>query len=173
MESVIRAARRDERPIASALVHAAGLPIDGLDRATLLLIAERDGQLVGTAALERHGHPEHPVFLLRSVAVAERGRSIGTRLVAAALDEVDRHVAPVALLTETAADWFPRFGFERVARSALPTALSESEELRGACPASAVALLRPAGVAPGHIATAAEPDLRRLSIRAQRGQRSA
>lgn len=35
---------------------------------------------------------------------------------------------------------FPRFGFRRVERDRLPTALAESREFQGACPASAIAL---------------------------------
>jgi amino-acid N-acetyltransferase len=54
----------------------------------------------------------------------------------------DQQQAPVALLTETADGWFPRFGFRPVPREALPAALSASAELRGACPATARALLR-------------------------------
>jgi amino-acid N-acetyltransferase len=50
----------------------------------------------------------------------------------------------VALLTETAAGWFPRFGFHPVDRAALDPALAASAELAGACPATAQAFLRPA-----------------------------
>lgn len=142
--TVIRAGRPDDWATASAVVRAAGLPTDGLDHAVMLLLAERDGQIVGTAALEQHGPPDRPVFLLRSVAVTAhgQGQGVGTRLVVAALDRVDSHQAPVALLTETAADWFPRFGFTPVPRGALPADLAASEELRGACPATAEAMLR-------------------------------
>jgi amino-acid N-acetyltransferase len=44
------------------------------------------------------------------------------------------------LLTTTAEGYFPRLGFERIARDELPAALAASEELRGACPASAVTM---------------------------------
>ena len=64
-------------------------------------------------------------------------------LVRAALAAVDP-AGPVALLTETAAGWFPRFGFHLVDRAALDPALAASAELAGACPATAQAFLRPA-----------------------------
>ena len=42
------------------------------------------------------------------------------------------------LLTETAARFFPRFGFAVEDRSSAPPAVRESVEFRAACPASAV-----------------------------------
>jgi amino-acid N-acetyltransferase len=128
------------------LIAAAGLPLAGLDDAALVLVAAADGAVVGTVALERHGTGSDTVFLLRSAAVAPawRGRGVGAELTAAALAHVDAAEAPVALLTETAAGYFPPFGFAAVPRDRLPAALAASAELQGACPASARALLRPA-----------------------------
>jgi len=130
------------------LIAAAGLPLAGLDDAALVLVAEDADTVIGTVALERHGTGTDAAFLLRSASVAPawRGRGVGAQLTAAALAHVDAAVAPVALLTETAAGYFPRFGFTAVPRSRLPTALAASIELQGACPASARALLRPASV---------------------------
>ena len=122
------------------LVASAGLPTAGLASAWRTWVAERDGQVIGTASLERHDD----ALLLRSVAVAAglQGQGVGTRLVTTALTAASK-VGPVALLTETAAGWFPRFGFTPVPRAALDPALGASAELRGACPDSAVAMLRP------------------------------
>jgi amino-acid N-acetyltransferase len=51
----------------------------------------------------------------------------------------------LALLTETADEYFPRFGFTAVERTELPVELEASPELRGgACVTTAGALLRPA-----------------------------
>jgi amino-acid N-acetyltransferase len=140
----IRAAAPEDVPGVRALVAGAGLPLDGLEDAGVLLVAEADGELVGTVALERHGEGPETVFLLRSAAVApgRRGRGIGAALTAEALERVDAVAAPVALLTETADGWFPRFGFHPLPRTDLPVALAASAELRGACPDTARALLR-------------------------------
>jgi len=141
----VREAAPADLPAVHDLVAAAGLPLDGLDDAAHVLVAERAGGVVGVVALERHGNDGRPVFLLRSAAVdaAERERGIGAALVSAALALVDEARGEVALLTETAAGYFPRFGFAAVDRGALPAALAASAELRGACPASAHAFLRP------------------------------
>lgn len=126
-----------------ALVTEAGLPLAGLHTAATVLVADAGGSVVGAVALERHGGGPELAFLLRSAVVdpARRGRGIGAALTRAALAHIDAG-APVALLTETAADWFRRFGFLPVDRGCLPPALEGSKELCGACPVCAQAMLR-------------------------------
>jgi len=46
------------------------------------------------------------------------------------------------LLTTTAEEYFPSFGFEKVERSSVPAELNDSAELKGACPASATVMRR-------------------------------
>jgi hypothetical protein len=96
-----------------------------------------DGALVAVAGAEVAGRDA----LLRSVAVARswQRRGVGEALVGTLLEQARRRgLREVFLLTTTAADWFPRFGFERRARDAVPRALRASAEFNGACPDSAV-----------------------------------
>ena len=112
--------------------HGAGL-------AQRVLVAEADGAIQGCVALEF----EIPFAMLRSLAVEPtwRGRGLGARLVAEALDEARRlGVTEVALLTRDAADWFSRLGFERIARERFPEALKRSPQWVHGCCASAEAL---------------------------------
>lgn len=141
---VVREATSTDRLAARGLLTGAGLPVDGLDDAAAVLVADAGGEVVGAVALERHGHGGEPVFLLRSAVVdpSWRNRRLGAALTAAALQRVDAVGAPVALLTETAGEYFPRFGFRPVTRDELPPALAASAELRGASPVSAQAMLR-------------------------------
>lgn len=100
-------------------------------------LACHGGDLIGIAGLEVHGD----AGLLRSVAVAPAHRHAGLAraLVARVVEDAKaRRLGALYLLTETAAPYFARLGFERLARSAAPKALLASEEFRGACPASAV-----------------------------------
>jgi amino-acid N-acetyltransferase len=140
-DTKIRPAGSADFPSIAALVLQAGLPLAGAeDHLNGFVVAERNGSVIGCAGLERHAD----AALLRSVAVAatERSRGLGGRLVAACLDRArGAGLVSVALLTETADGWFPRFGFTPVERGALPASLSASEELRGACPDSARAML--------------------------------
>jgi amino-acid N-acetyltransferase len=148
----IRPATRGDAAAVTRLLTAAGLPTAGLDRAWLLLVAERPdrpGRVVGAVALERHHEPPRPpAFLLRSLVVDPVARSagIGQQLVSAALQRADTHVghtAAVGLLTQTADGYLPRFGFRRVGRDELPTALHASPELTVLCDATARSYLRP------------------------------
>ena len=132
--------RREELPALLVLLEGSKLPIAGVqDHLAAALAARQDGRLVGSAVLEVYGGDA----LLRSVAVDPglRGQGLGLRLAEAALALAgERGVSRVFLLTETAADFFPRLGFRKVSRSDLPASLDGSAELRGACPASAVAM---------------------------------
>lgn len=122
------------------LLTAAKLPLDGVPADLAhFIVAERDGEVVGTIGLEDYG----AAVLLRSAVVspALRGTGLGERLVRALLASARaRGSHEVVLLTTTAEQWFPRFGFERIERADAPAALHASQEFQGACPASAVTM---------------------------------
>jgi amino-acid N-acetyltransferase len=75
--------------------------------------------------------------------VSERfaGRGIGETLTRNRLSWA-RHegLRALYLLTETAAEYWPRFGFVRIERASAPDAIRGSPEWAGGCPASAVAM---------------------------------
>jgi len=141
-------------PAVLALLSADGLPHDGLAAHFGTALVARDGDtVVGSAALEWYGAD----VLLRSVAVAEglRGQGVGRQLTGAALNRARAHGARrVYLLTTTAADYFPRFGFAPVARADVAPAVQASAEFTGACPDSAAVLALDLG---GGVGAAAPP----------------
>jgi amino-acid N-acetyltransferase len=142
MKSItIAAARPSELPAVLALLERSGLPQDGLSEHLATTVVARSGDaVVGSAALEVYGE----AALLRSVAVdrALRGHGLGQRLTHIALDVARQHgIATVYLLTETAADFFPRFGFQPTERAAVDPAVQQSVEFISACPASAQVLV--------------------------------
>ena len=97
------------------------------------VVARENGRLVGCAALEVYADGA----LLRSVAVDERlrGRGVGHQLTEAALALARQAGAPAAfLLTTTAGEFFPRFGFERITRDEVPAGVRDSIEFTSACP---------------------------------------
>jgi amino-acid N-acetyltransferase len=136
----IRPATSGDLPDILALLARSKLPADGLaDHLATALVARAAGAIAGCAAVEIYG----TAGLLRSLAVdpGRRGEGLGHRLTEAALDlALARGVRSVYLLTTTAGDFFPRFGFKRIDRKEMDAALEQSAELRGACPASAVAM---------------------------------
>ena len=125
-----------------ALLDESGLPRDGFSGHLASALVVRDGAgIVGCAALEMYG----PSALLRSVAVSplRRGEGWGHRLTEAALDLARQHsVEHVYLLTETAGDFFPRFGFRAIPRASVPPEVQQSVEFATACPASALVMVK-------------------------------
>jgi len=137
---MIEAATDRDLPQVRSLLTQTHLPLDGVDHHVRTMLVARDGsRLVGTAALEMY--PDGA--LLRSVAVdpAEQGRHLGHQLTEAALRLAkERGAEAVFLLTTTAEGFFPKFGFEKIARDDVPASVRTSVEFTSACPQSAIVM---------------------------------
>ena len=137
---MIRSAQPTDLPAIQALLTSHHLPLDDLaQHLATAVVAEEDGRLVATAALEVYGSEA----LLRSVAVAESQRrtGLGGQIVQAILELAQQQgIGEVYLLTETAAAYFPRFGFQPITRAEVAETVQQSAEFTTACPASAQAM---------------------------------
>jgi amino-acid N-acetyltransferase len=122
------------------LLEAADLPTAGLDRSLPdFLVAEKSGRVVGAVGLETYGD----CALLRSAVVdaGRRGSGLGIDLVESLLRRAEtRGMREIYLLTTTAEHFFPRFGFVKISRGDVAPGVRASEEFRGACPDSAIAM---------------------------------
>ncbi len=140
MTIAIAAATATDLPAILDLLERSKLPRAGLEGHLKTTLVARDGtRLVGCAAIESYG----TAGLLRSVAVdaALRSQGLGQRLTRAALDLAQGHgIKMVYLLTETAGDFFPRFGFQPVTRAQVASVVQQSVEFTSACPASALVM---------------------------------
>jgi amino-acid N-acetyltransferase len=117
-------AQAPDLPAVLALLATGNLPTEGVDTILPTVLVAREGErLIGCAGLEVYG----TVALLRSVAVhpVHRGRQLGQYLIQAILDHA-RHLGihEVYLLTETASEYFPRFGFRLIDPNRAVTAAS-------------------------------------------------
>jgi amino-acid N-acetyltransferase len=135
----LRPATAADLPAVLGLLTRAELPTQGVDTDALrdFVIAESGDTPVGVVGLEIY----RDSALLRSAAVEEswRGSGVGSALIDRALAlSQERGIRDVYLLTTTAEDYFPRFGFACVGRESVPKSLEASAELQGACPATAV-----------------------------------
>ena len=137
---IIERANPGDLPEVRTLLQRSRLPLDGLDEhVETMIVAREESHVVGTAALELYADGA----LLRSVVVdpAVQGRRLGHKLTETALQMAQQHgVRAVFLLTTTAEAFFPKFGFEPVARADVPASVLASVEFRYACPASAVVM---------------------------------
>ncbi len=127
-------------PAVLALLTENKLPTDGLiDHLRTTMVARNDGSIVGCAALEVYAEGA----LLRSVAIAPamQRRGLGHALTTTALQLArDLQLPAVYLLTTTAEQFFPEFGFERIERNAVPASVQASIEFISACPSSATVM---------------------------------
>ena len=141
---VIRAARAEDWDGVSALLAEAKLV--GLDQTAQFgpqyaVALDSAGTIVGVAGYERYGAD----ILLRSVAVTKGRRSagIGAQLTEDRLAHArESGCSKAYLLTDTAAGYWVRQGFDVVERSSAPVAITTSREWSHACPASATAMRR-------------------------------
>jgi amino-acid N-acetyltransferase len=128
-------------PAIVALLAQAGLPTADLTPAALAgFLAAHDGDaLVGAITVERHGDDG----LLRSlvVAPAQRGRGLGRALVQAVEQRArEQGLRSLALLTQSATEFFAARGYRVVPRSAVAEALRNSTQFAGVSPASATCM---------------------------------
>jgi amino-acid N-acetyltransferase len=144
-EMKIRKASNQDLDAVEGLLSANNLPVDGVkENLSRFVVAEHDGAVVGAVGLEEFGS----VALLRSAVVSSehRGSGIGRNLVEQILENAERDgIEELFLLTTTAEDYFPRFGFARTTRSAVPAAVKASPEFKGACPDTALVMTRRIG----------------------------
>jgi arsenite methyltransferase len=140
----IRSARGEDLAQVQELLRAADLPLEGLQDqfGEGYAVAQERGKLLGAIGIERYGR----YGLLRSavVAASERGRGIGEALV---LDRIDWSIRAgldaLYLLTTTASDYFPRFGFAVADRTAVPDEIQASPEFASICPSSSKVMRLP------------------------------
>jgi amino-acid N-acetyltransferase len=139
---MIRRAEDADIERVEALLRDAHLPLEGArDAFRVGFVAEEHDAIVGAVALEMY--PDNA--LLRSLVVDQtaQGKGLGGRLTQAAIEEAQRRgVHAIYLLTTTAEQFFPRFGFVAVNRQSMPPSIQGSIEFQSACPASAIAMRR-------------------------------
>jgi amino-acid N-acetyltransferase len=136
----VQPAQPDDFDTVARLLRDQRLPVDGLREHLATTLVARDGDaIVGSAALEVY----EDGALLRSVAVAagRQHSGLGRTLVDAAIDLARaRDIPALYLLTTTAEQYFPRFGFVRIERGAVAPGVQRSVEFTSACPASAIVM---------------------------------
>jgi amino-acid N-acetyltransferase len=141
-EPRIRGASAADLPRIEHLLTANDLPLAGVrDALPTFLVAETGDELVGVAGLEVCCDNA----LLRSVAVDQRYRSkgVGRALVTQLIGSAEaRGLHALYLLTTTAEQYFPSFGFRPIERSEVPDDVRATEEFTSACPASARVMTR-------------------------------
>jgi putative acetyltransferase len=111
----IRAATAADQPAITAIIRQAGINPIALDWQRFL-VAEADGQIIGTVQVKPHGDGTRELASL-AVIPARQGRGIGTALMEAALA---RETGPLYLTCRSDLEgYYARFGFRPLARGEL------------------------------------------------------
>ncbi len=134
-------AKKDELPGIIALLDRCELPKEDLEpHLSTTLVARNESGVVGCSVLELY--QERALLAYVAVETSFRGRRIGQRLTKGALDLAKYHqVRTVYLLTETAAMFFPKFGFKSIPRSDMPQTIQRSVEFTTLCPDTATVMM--------------------------------
>ncbi|GAB3257392.1 bifunctional helix-turn-helix transcriptional regulator/GNAT family N-acetyltransferase [Chitinimonas naiadis] len=139
----IRAAQVTDWPEILALLSAAGLPLEGAEaHREQYRVATQGSGLLAVGGLEIYGRSA----LLRSLAVVPRaqGTGLGQRMLESLIEQASSQgVGKLYLLTTSADGYFVRYGFTAVPRKAVPGPVRVSAEFQGACPATAIVMVRP------------------------------
>ncbi len=145
-EITYRPATADDLSAVEDLLTITNLPVDGVkDSIESFVVAESGGHVVGVGGVELCGD----YGLLRSIAVdpATRGRGVGaamTEILIAASEATG--LRALYLLTTTAENYFPSFGFDKMPRETVPLQIQQTAEFSDICPSSATVMRRPLGM---------------------------
>ena len=144
MDSVIQTkiAGADEghRETIIGLLARENLPTKDLSESLHNFFIALDGdEVVGAIGLEHYDN----CGLLRSMVVDREHRN--KQIASALVEALENHAAMleldcIYLLTETAAQYFERKGYERISRDEVPESVKRSSEYSGGCPASAIVM---------------------------------
>lgn len=122
------------------LLSASKLPIEDLpDNLENFYVLVDDEQVKGVVGLQLFGN----YGLLRSLAIdpSAAGRGIAASLLAKIeRTATEKGLEGIYLLTETAAEYFDRHGYEHIARMDVPEEIKASSQFSNTCPESAIAM---------------------------------
>ncbi len=100
-----------------------------------------EGSVIGAIGVELY----QDVGLLRSLVVhpSYRGKGLGKRLTREAESFAQqKSIKTLFLLTTTAAEFFPKLGYQVIQRDRAPLSIAKTEEFKNICPVSAVCLFK-------------------------------
>ena len=133
----------DKRNV-QVFLKSAELPVEDLTDETMknfMVARGMDNSIIGVAGVEIHRENG----LLRSVAVdpASREKGLGT-LLTRKIESLawSKGVNTLYLLTMTAADFFPKIGYQVIQRDRVPESIHNTAEFKNLCPVSAVCLTK-------------------------------
>jgi len=124
------------------LICSSGLPSSDVDgKAQKMFVAEFDQKIVAVGGIEIHGG----IALVRSIAVAPEYRKSGIASnIYQLLEQYARssEVEGLYLITESAMEYFQKFGFTELERETAPCLIKQTSQFSELCPSSATVMFK-------------------------------
>ena len=112
------------------------------DHIESFIVVEESGKVIGIGGLEKCGAA---AGLVRSIVVVpgHRGKRVANEIYMLIEDKAHNlGIKALYLLTESAAEYFKKLGFEVIERIEVPESVMKTRQFRDLCPASAVVMYR-------------------------------
>lgn len=139
---MIRATTEQDYPRVCTLLQSEDLPTIDLDKhLPHFFVKTINDEIVGSIGMEHYGQSG----LLRSmiVGLSFRNKGIASELVNKLTQYArDQGLKKLFLITNTAEDYFQKFGFIKVSREQVEKEVLQSKEFNGLCPASSAIMMK-------------------------------
>ncbi len=122
------------------ILTVSGLPaVDCDEHIDNFIVIEEKGGIIGVGGLEIHGS----IALVRSIAVVPEYRGKGlARMIYKLIEDKARGlgISELYVITESAAEYFKRFGFVVIERCKVPGSIAETRQFKELCTSSAMVM---------------------------------
>lgn len=140
-EIIVEQANRSHILLIKDILKELELPFTDIDNfIDNFLIAKADNEIVGNIGIEVY----NSLAVLRSLGVKKKyqGLGIGHQLFISLKKSAYRlNISEIYLLTETAENFFAKYGFIRHHRNKVPQIIKQTNEFKTLCPATAVCMI--------------------------------
>jgi amino-acid N-acetyltransferase len=128
-----------EMQVIQSLLEANNLPVSDLNDDITFFVEKANDSIIATGGIESAGNDA----IIRSIAVddAYKGKGFGSKITRQLLNYAkETGMKDIYLLTTTAENYFPRYGFKKIDRQEVPMDVKNSSQYKDVCPDSAVVM---------------------------------
>jgi amino-acid N-acetyltransferase len=122
-----------------SLLQENNLPVSDLNEQIIFFVEKNADKIVAVGGMESSGKDA----IIRSIAVSDdnKGKGLGGKITRKLLKYAqETGKKDIYLLTTTAEDYFPKYGFKKIDRRIVPADVKNSSQYKDVCPDSAVVM---------------------------------
>jgi amino-acid N-acetyltransferase len=125
--------------LVKSLLKDNNLPVSDLNKEIIFFVEKSADKIIAAGGLESAGKDA----IIRSIAVSDdhKGKGLGGRITRQLLQYArEKSKKDIYLLTTTAEEYFPKYGFEKIDRRFVPADVKNSSQYKDVCPDTAVVM---------------------------------